>query len=74
MILSDHGTGDDRNFVRKAVSWALRQIGKRNLVLNKKAIRVAEEIGKMDSTAARWISNDALRELRSEGVRKRLKK
>lgn len=64
---------DDRNFVRKAVNWALRQIGKRNLRLNFAAIREAERIRKMDSTAARWIAADALRELRSEAVQRRLR-
>lgn len=63
---------DERNFVRKAVNWALRQIGKRNLRLNKKAIKVAEEIRKIGSPAARWIASDALRELTSEKVRERL--
>jgi 3-methyladenine DNA glycosylase AlkD len=65
---------DERNFVRKAVNWALRNIGKRNRVLNKKSIRAAKRIKKMDSKAARWIAADALRELTSEKVRKRLKK
>lgn len=63
---------DERNYVRKAVNWALRQIGKRNLALNKKAIACAEEISKINSKSARWIAADALRELRSEAVRKRL--
>jgi 3-methyladenine DNA glycosylase AlkD len=63
---------DDRNFVKKAVNWALRQIGKRNLALNGKAIAVAEEIAKMDSRPARWIAKDALRELQSGKVRKKL--
>ncbi len=65
---------DGRNGVRKAVNWALRQIGKRNRVLNLKAIAVAEEISRFDSKAARWIASDALRELRSEAVQKRLAK
>ncbi|MFH0929183.1 MAG: DNA alkylation repair protein [Candidatus Aenigmatarchaeota archaeon] len=65
---------DDRNFVKKAVNWALRQIGKRNITLNKKAIKTAKEIRKIDSRAARWIAADALRELTSENVKKRLKK
>jgi len=64
---------DDRNFVKKAVNWALRQIGKRNLNLNKKAIETAENIKKMDSKAARWIASDAIRELTSEKTQKRLK-
>ena len=63
---------DERNFVKKAVNWALRQIGKRNRSLNKKAIRVAEEIRQFESKAARWVARDALRELRSENVQKRL--
>jgi len=64
---------DDRNFVRKAVNWALRQIGKRNLNLNKEAIKLAKEIQKMDSKSSKWIANNAIRELESEQVQKRLK-
>src|SRR5215468_3471169 len=67
------GAADDRNFVRKAVNWALRQIGKRNLKLNRVAIHEAERIAKMDSRSARWIAADALRELRSEAVQRRLR-
>ena len=63
---------DERNFVKKAVNWALRQIGKRNISLNKKAIRVAEEIQQFESKTARWVASDALRELRSENLQKRL--
>ena len=63
---------DERHYVKKAVSWALRQIGKRNTYLNKKAIEVAGEIGKMDSGSAKWIARDALRELTSEAVVKKL--
>ena len=63
---------DNRNLVNKAVNWALRQIGKRNTGLNRKAIETAEEIQKMDSRSARWIASDAIRELTSESVRKRL--
>jgi 3-methyladenine DNA glycosylase AlkD len=64
---------DDRNFVKKAVNWALRQIGKRNKNLNMAAIETAEEIQRMDSKSARWIASDALRELKSPAVQKRLK-
>ena len=63
---------DERNFVKKAVNWALRQIGKRNISLNKNAIRVAEEIQQFESKTARWVASDALRELRSEKIQKRL--
>ena len=63
---------DNRNFVKKAVNWALRSIGKRNRRLNLQAAAVAREIGRIDSPAARWIAADALRELRSAAVRRRL--
>jgi 3-methyladenine DNA glycosylase AlkD len=64
---------DERNYVKKAVNWALRNIGKRNANLNKKAIKTAEEIQKIDSKTARWIANDAIRELTSEKIQKRFK-
>jgi 3-methyladenine DNA glycosylase AlkD len=63
---------DERNYVKKAVNWALRQIGKRNKNLNKKAIEVAREIQLINSKSAKWIAADALRELQSEKVQKRL--
>jgi len=63
---------DNRNYVKKAVNWALRQIGKRNINLNKKAILIAGEIQKMDSRSAKWIASDAIRELTGESVQKRL--
>jgi 3-methyladenine DNA glycosylase AlkD len=66
------GARDERNYVRKAVNWALRQIGKRNASLNRSAIEVAREIQKFDSKAARWIASDALRELLSDSVKRRL--
>jgi len=65
---------DARNFVRKAANWALRGIGKRNLALNAAAIAFAGELLKMDDKTARWIASDALKELKSEKVRDRLKK
>jgi len=63
---------DERNFVKKAVNWALRQIGKRNARLNKRAIQTAEDIRRTGSKAARWIAADALRELTSAKVQARL--
>jgi 3-methyladenine DNA glycosylase AlkD len=62
---------DERNFVKKAVNWALRQIGKRNLKLNKAAFKTAEEIRTIDSRSARWIAADALRELKGAPVQAR---
>ncbi len=65
---------DERNFVRKSVNWALRQIGKRNLVLNGKAIEIAHQIKNQGTSSAKWIANDALRELTSMAVIGRLNK
>ena len=65
---------DERNFVKKAVNWALRQIGKRNMRLNREAIRTAERIRSQGSRATRWIAADALRELKSEAVQTRLRR
>jgi 3-methyladenine DNA glycosylase AlkD len=65
---------DERNYVKKAVSWALRQIGKRSPGLNSRAVRTAERIERIDSRAARWVARDALRELRSDAVQARLRK
>ncbi len=66
------GATDGRNFVKKAVNWALRHIGKRNRALNQAAIDAARQIRQMDAKAARWIAADALRELESEAVQRRL--
>ncbi len=63
---------DERNMVKKAVNWALRQIGKRNLNLNKEAIKVSKEILEMESKSAKWIASDALKELTSEAIQKKL--
>ena len=63
---------DDRTYVKKAVSWALRSIGKRSPGLNAEAIRTAEQIDRIDARAARWVARDVLRELRSEAVQARL--
>ena len=68
------GATDERNFVKKAVNWSLRNIGKRNPSLNKAAIEIALEIQRLDSKAARWIASDAIRELRSQAVQSRLKR
>ncbi len=65
---------DERNFVRKSVNWALRNIGKRNRKLNRAAIEAAERLRKIESRAARWIAADALRELRGEAVQGRLRR
>jgi len=70
-LIIKHAT-DERNFVKKAVNWALRQIGKRNIRLNLLAIRAAQDIRRIDSKAAGWIASDALRELTCDKVRARL--
>ena len=68
------GATDERNFVKKAVNWALRNIGKRNLNLNEAAINAAKEIKRLDSKAARWVAADAIRELESNAVQSRLRR
>jgi len=65
---------DERNFVKKSVNWALRNIGKRNMQLNQAAIETSLTLKRLDSKSARWIGSNALRELESEAVKKRLKK
>ena len=63
--LIEREAGDERNFVKKGVNWALRGIGKRNQKLRVAAMRVAKRLAASDSSAARWVGKDALRELSS---------
>ena len=72
--LIKRGSTDERNYVKKAVSWALRNIGKRNSNLNQAAIQTANEIRYFDSKTARWIASNAIKELESEAVKRRLRK
>jgi 3-methyladenine DNA glycosylase AlkD len=70
--LVEAASDDGRNFVRKAVNWALRNIGKRNASLHAAALDCAERLARRESRTARWIAADALRELRSEAIRRRV--
>lgn len=70
-LLEKHAR-DERNFIKKAVNWSLRQIGKRSLELNKLAIETAERIKLQNTKPARWIASDALRELKSEKILQRI--
>jgi 3-methyladenine DNA glycosylase AlkD len=70
--LIEQGAHDERNFVKKAVNWALRTIGKRNLALNAAALATAERLALSDTPSARWVGKDAARELASAKVRGRL--
>jgi 3-methyladenine DNA glycosylase AlkD len=72
MPVIQEGATDERNFVKKAVSWALRNIGKRNLKLNEVALKTAQDLQQMDSKPARWIASDAIRDLSSDAAQKRL--
>jgi 3-methyladenine DNA glycosylase AlkD len=72
---------DERNFVKKAVNWALRQIGKRNNKLHREAVKLAKklkntklETGNRKHAAARWIGSDALRELENPAIVERIRK
>lgn len=70
-LIDAHAT-DGRNFVRKAVSWALRSIGKRSQPLNEAALELAQRLAASDDKAARWIGKDALKDLTSPATRRRL--
>lgn len=70
----EHAATDERNFVKKAVNWALRSIGKRNLALHAAALDVAERLASTSNPAARWVGKDAVRELKSPTTSKRLEK
>jgi 3-methyladenine DNA glycosylase AlkD len=67
-LIKQHA-GDERNFVKKAVNWALRQIGKRNSRLRTLALECAYEIQDMDSKTARWVAKDALKELQAKEIK-----
>lgn len=68
------GADDPRNFIKKAVNWALRQIGKRSHALNAQALAAVDTIAQLDTPAARWIANDARRELTDPKTRTRIKR
>jgi len=68
------GASDERNFVKKAVNWALRQIGKRNLSLNAAAVESAARLGESENRAARWVGKNAYRELISEKILDKMRK
>jgi 3-methyladenine DNA glycosylase AlkD len=70
--LIEKGAHDERNFVKKGVSWALRAIGRRNLALNAAALEVAKRLALSEEAACRWVGKDALRELVSPKVRSQL--
>jgi 3-methyladenine DNA glycosylase AlkD len=72
LSLVERGAQDERNFVKKAVNWALRCIGKRSRGLNAAAVDVARRLAETEDAAPRWVGKDALRELTSPAVRKRL--
>ena len=72
LTIIERSADDPRNFVRKAVNWALRQIGKRDARLNRLAIRSARTIGRSSAWSARWIASDALRELTDRKLQRRL--
>jgi 3-methyladenine DNA glycosylase AlkD len=70
--LIERASMDERNFVKKGVSWALRVVGRRSLDLNKASVKLSEKLAKSENPAARWIGKDALKELASNAVTSRL--
>ena len=67
------GSKDNRNFVKKSVNWAIRQIGKINRENNKKALELSYEILEMDNKSSKWVARGAIKELESEKVQSKLK-
>jgi 3-methyladenine DNA glycosylase AlkD len=74
LALIEAAAADERNYVKKALNWALRNIGKRNAALNAVALAAARRIQLQGTRAARWIAADALRELGGEAVQQRLRR
>jgi len=72
--LVEEASVDERNFVKKAVNWALRGIGGRNVALNRAAVALSRRLAAAKDPAPRWIGTDALRQLASAPVQKRLRK
>jgi 3-methyladenine DNA glycosylase AlkD len=72
LLLIARAANDDRNFVKKGVSWALRSIGHRNAVLHAAAVKLATSLGDSDDITERWIGRDTLRDLNRPAVRKRV--
>ena len=70
--LIERAAADERNFVKKGVSWALRGIGRRSIVLNKASVELAERLANSSAAPARWIGRDALRDLNGRVARKQL--
>jgi 3-methyladenine DNA glycosylase AlkD len=70
--LIERGASDDRNFVKKGVSWALRVVGRRNRALNAAAVAVARRLAESAEAPARWVGKDGLKELTSPAVRRKL--
>ena len=68
----EQGATDNRNFVKKAVNWALRCIGKKNPILNAAALETSKRLATSDEPSCRWVGKDALRELSSQAVQSRL--
>jgi 3-methyladenine DNA glycosylase AlkD len=71
--LIERGAADERNFVKKGVSWALRGVGRRSVELNVAAIAVARRLAESDQSPARWVGKDALRDITKPALLARLK-
>ena len=70
--LIERGASDDRNFVKKGVSWALRVVGRRNQTLNEAAVEVARRLAESPDAAARWVGKDGIKDLTKPAVRRKL--
>lgn len=72
LALIERAAGDERNFVKKGVSWALRAVGRRSVALNDEALTLARRLAASDDPAERWVGKDAARELGSPKLRQAL--
>lgn len=70
--LIEKAASDERNFVKKGVSWALRGVGRRNATLHAAAVTVARRLADSPEVAARWVGREALKELTSAAVVRRV--
>jgi 3-methyladenine DNA glycosylase AlkD len=70
--LIEKAAGDERNFVKKGVNWALRGVGERNLALHADAVKLAAKLAEAPDAAPRWVGKDALRQLGTAAVKRRL--
>jgi 3-methyladenine DNA glycosylase AlkD len=74
MPMIEKGASDDRNFVKKGVSWALRHVGHRNAALHAAAVKTATKLSNSEDPTERWVGKDALRDITRPAVLRKVKR